>query len=371
MSFFLELDNQMETFSPLSGVFYDRVAENLLRVLKETGKERPLLVLDAQVFDDEPSQEIINALKDLEYATYTGYPMPVSLEEVKSGTAQYMQNNCDSLIAIGGGSTIDLAKLIGLLACNNHPWSEFFYNPQAGRRIPLLFAVPSSFGGSESSTEAFAIDFSGPLVRAISRDYFVPTFVAYDWRYITTLPKKVVVANLLAMLLSLVELYLRGKDVEELMLRLGVMSKEVLDENQDYYPELQSFSLDIGKRYRTSGYGFLSGLAQSITAYTEIPCNQVKAMFLNSYLRYELGHAELAALATLLNWPSDMDLLHDIDRAVRGSGIQDDFDRVKSVIQEKEMEIAGQGSLSVEGDEDFKGISPNALRQLMKEVLDY
>ena len=368
---FLELDNQMETFSPLSGIFLERPAENILKVLSETEKERPLVVLDAQVFDDEPSQDIINALRDLDYATYTGYPIPVSLDEVKEGATHYLQHNCDSLIAIGGGSTIDLAKLIGLLACNNHPWSEFFYNPQAGRHIPLLFAVPTSFGGSESSTEAFTVDFSGPLVRDISREYFVPAFVAYDWRYITTLPKKVVVANLLAMLLSLVELYLRGEDIEEMLIRLGVLAKEVLDENPDYYPDLQRFSLDLGKLYRTSGYSFLSGLSQSITAYTEVPCNQVKAMFMSSYLRYELDHTELKEIATLLNWPGGKELLHDIERAVDGSGIRQDFEGVKSIIAEKELEIAGQGSLSAEGDEDFKGISPNALRQLMKEVLDY
>ncbi|QRN84716.1 iron-containing alcohol dehydrogenase [Clostridia bacterium] len=371
MSFFLDSANQTETVRSLSGVFHDKVVENILQVFKEMGKERPLLVLDDQVFTNETTQEIINALAELEYATFSGYPVPISLDDVKLGTAQYFQNDCDSLIAIGGGSTVDLAKLIGLLACNNHPWSEFFYNPNAGRRIPLLIAVPTSFGGSESSTGAFALDFSGPLVRNISREYFVPAYVAYDWRYLTTLPKKVVVANLLSMLLSLVELYLRGNDVEEMFIRLGVLAKEVLDKNHDYYPDLQNFSLDMGKLYRNSGYGFLSGLSCSIAAFTEVPCNLVKAIFMSSYLRYELGHSELAEIASLLSWPSSQALLQDIDKSVEGSGIREELEQVKGIIAKKEMVIALQSVQSEQGEEDFKGISSSTVRQLMKEVLEY
>lgn len=370
MSFFLDSASQTPMCRPLSGVFYDKVVENIRQVFKETGKKRPLLVLDDQVFTNDTTQGIINALVDMDYATFSGYPVPISLDDVKMGATQYLQKECDSLIAIGGGSTIDLAKLIGLLACNNHPWSEFFYNPKAGRRIPLLIVIPTSFGGSESSVDAFALDFSGPVVRNITREYFVPAYVAYDWRYLTTLPKKIVVANLLSMLLSLVEQYLRGNDVEEMFIRLGILAKEVLDQNYDYYEELQHFSLDMGKRYQSNGYGFLSALSRSIAAYTELPCNFVKAIFMSSYLRYELGHNELNEIASLLSWPSGQKLLHDMDRSVDGSGIREEVDRVKSLIAESELEIAGQSVLSVQGKEDFKGISSNELRQLMKEVLE-
>ncbi len=371
MSLFLDQEDELERFQPLSGVFDSETARRVQQILQETGKNKPLLVLDAQVFEDDPTQDVLEVLVDYDYVTYTGYALPISLEEVKEGAREFLQHDCDCLLAIGGGSTMDLAKLIGLVAYNNHPWSEFFYNPAAGRRIPLLVAVPTSFGGSESSTEAFVLDFSGPLVRDISRDYFVPAFICYDERYIATLPKVVVVANLLTMFLHLLELYIKGKDVEELLIRLGLLGREVLEEQEDAYAELQKLSFDVGKKYRTSGYGFLSGLSQSICAYTELPVNLVKAAFLPLYLRYELSMAELENISALMKWPSAKALLTDMERAIVGSGIQGELDRVKSLVEEQDVLLAHQGALTVEGERDLKGITPQALRQLIKEVFDY
>lgn len=81
------------------------------------------------------------------------HPNPIE-EDVELGTAAYKANNCDAIVALGGGSPIDVAKVIKFMATHDGPLAQ--YEDRLGgdalivNPMPPVYAIPTTAGtGSE------------------------------------------------------------------------------------------------------------------------------------------------------------------------------------------------------------------------------
>jgi len=89
------------------------------------------------------------------------HPNPVE-EDVEKGTAVYKNTHCDSIIAFGGGSPMDAAKAIKIMATNKSPLAQYD-DAKGGDRLitetmPRLYAIPTTAGtGSEVGRSAVII----------------------------------------------------------------------------------------------------------------------------------------------------------------------------------------------------------------------
>ena len=89
------------------------------------------------------------------------HPNPIE-EDVTKGTAVYKDTQCDSIIAFGGGSPMDAAKAIKIMATNKAPLAQYD-DAKGGDRLitepmPLLYAIPTTAGtGSEVGRSAVII----------------------------------------------------------------------------------------------------------------------------------------------------------------------------------------------------------------------
>lgn len=125
---------------------------------KGLGIRRPLLVTDGGVAAAGIADE---ALRHLEGAVFFDgvYPNP-DVELVGRASALYREEGCDGLVALGGGSSIDTAKGIGVEVVHGGSIAEYEYGrtPMTGR-IPPLVAVPTTAGtGSEVTLWAVIAD---------------------------------------------------------------------------------------------------------------------------------------------------------------------------------------------------------------------
>src|SRR5690348_7539378 len=141
-----------------------------LGAIRELGKEasllgmrRPLLVTDAGVKAAGLLDTALEALRssDVEPVVFDKVRAnpPVSL--VDEGAVEYRSQGCDGLVAIGGGSSMDTAKGIGVVAAHDHGSIvdyEWGHEPIASR-IPPMIAVPTTAGtGSEVTLWAVITD---------------------------------------------------------------------------------------------------------------------------------------------------------------------------------------------------------------------
>ena len=125
---------------------------------KGLGIRKPFLVTDRGVAAAGIADE---ALKHLEGAAVFDrvYPNP-DVELVGRASALYREEGCDGLVALGGGSSIDTAKGVGVEVAHGGSISDYEYGRTAiSRRIPPLVAVPTTAGtGSEVTLWAVIAD---------------------------------------------------------------------------------------------------------------------------------------------------------------------------------------------------------------------
>jgi choline dehydrogenase len=127
-------------------------------LVKELGVEHPFLVTDAGVVSAGLADE---ALKHLEDAfVFDGVRPNPDVELVGRASALYREAGCDGLVALGGGSSMDTAKSVGVEIANGGSIAEYEYGKAPiTRRIPPLVAVPTTAGtGSEVTLWAVIAD---------------------------------------------------------------------------------------------------------------------------------------------------------------------------------------------------------------------
>src|ERR1700756_3203203 len=140
-----------------------------LGAIKELGTEasllrmrRPLLVTDAGVKAAGLLDTALEALRgsDVEPVVFDRVKANPPVELVDAGAAEYRAQGCDGLVAIGGGSSMDTAKGIGVVAAHDGSILDFEWgHDPIANRIPPMIAVPTTAGtGSEVTLWAVITD---------------------------------------------------------------------------------------------------------------------------------------------------------------------------------------------------------------------
>lgn len=127
-------------------------------LVRELGVERPFLVTDAGVAAAGLADA---ALRHLDGAVlFDGVYANPDVELVGRARAVYEREGCDGLVALGGGSSMDTAKAVGVEVAHGGSILEYEYGGSPlTRRIPPLVAVPTTAGtGSEVTLWAVITD---------------------------------------------------------------------------------------------------------------------------------------------------------------------------------------------------------------------
>jgi 4-hydroxybutyrate dehydrogenase len=126
------------------------------------GIRKPLLVTDAGVRAAGLLDRAVAALDGLPHAVFDATPSNPNEAAVRLAVTTYLQNGCDGLVAIGGGSSIDLAKGVAIAATHDGPLKTYATieggSPKISERVAPLIAVPTTAGtGSEVARGAIVI----------------------------------------------------------------------------------------------------------------------------------------------------------------------------------------------------------------------
>ena len=129
---------------------------------ERTGMRRPLLVTDAGVRAAGLIDKAIAALGDLPHAVFDQTPSNPTEAAVRAAVALCKAQACDGLIAVGGGSSIDLAKGVAIAATHEGPLQSYATieggSPKISDKVLPLIAVPTTAGtGSEVARGAILI----------------------------------------------------------------------------------------------------------------------------------------------------------------------------------------------------------------------
>ena len=126
------------------------------------GIRRPLLVTDAGVRAAGVLAQAEQALQGLPFAVFDGTPSNPTEAAVRAAKDVFLQHRCDGLIAVGGGSSIDLAKGLAIAATHEGPLTRYATieggSGLISEKVLPLIAVPTTAGtGSEVARGAILI----------------------------------------------------------------------------------------------------------------------------------------------------------------------------------------------------------------------
>lgn len=160
-------------------------------ILKDLGCKKLFMVIDSSfpllnirnIIDDLPVEEKVK------YSAFTPNPL---YEQVCKGLNLLKSSHCDSILAVGGGSAIDVAKCIKLAALANDG-SYALIPPLVSQRatidrnyIPFI-AVPTTAGTGSESTHNAVMYYKG-IKQTVTNDCVLPNYAVLEPMVLKSLP---------------------------------------------------------------------------------------------------------------------------------------------------------------------------------------
>lgn len=224
----------------------------------------------------------------------------------------------DCVVAVGGGSTLDLAKAAAAMVTNRRGDSVVDYLEGVGRGwtiteppLPLL-AMPTTAGtGSEATKNAVISSYDPPFKKSLRSDRMVPRIVLIDPELTVSVPRETTAYTGLDALTQLFESYLtrRAAAIPQALCRQGLplawqaLPRVVRDgSDREAREAMAHAALLSGLALANSGLGLAHGVAAALGVHYRVPHGLACAVMLPAALRVNrnVREAELAELSQLL-----------------------------------------------------------------------
>lgn len=200
-----------EYHNPVKILSGEAALENIPYELHALEAKAPLLLSDNGLVAVGAVETVVKAMAPVTpKATFTQIPPDSSVKVVNEIAEFYVNQGCNSILAIGGGSVIDTAKGVRMVLSQGATDIEALMGCEvltAGRHIPFI-AVPTTAGTGSEATPVAVI--SNPL-RKVKQEYIsahlLPDVAVLDLRMTMTLPPKVSASTGLDALCHAIEAY--------------------------------------------------------------------------------------------------------------------------------------------------------------------
>jgi len=209
-------------------------AAALCKSIARSGLKRLLVVTDKPLVELGIVERALAGLEDagVEIVIYDGVIPDPTFQIVSEGVAVYRAQHCDSILAIGGGSSIDAAKIIGLEVSHGGDPRDYIGFGKVKDPIPPLYAIPTTSGtGSEATMGAVISDSETHEKGVISGSTLLPIAACLDPALLTGLPPHITAATGMDALTHAIEAYIgvwdRGDAKDKGSLATGMIFQQL------------------------------------------------------------------------------------------------------------------------------------------------
>ncbi len=306
-------------------------AQRLARSVGDFGHRRILVVTDAMIVRLKLLAPIVEALAagGSEVVVFDEVTPDAPIPIVERGLALMRARRCDAVLAVGGGSVMDAAKVIALAAANRKsPRALAGYFRGLHGPVPI-YAVPTTAGtGSEVTVAAVISDPEAQRKLVVADTRIVPDMAALDPTLMTGLPPAVTAATGMDALTHAVEAYVSQwatPATDRLALAAVGMIFEHLPQAYAHGDDLHArermalASTYAGMAFTRANVGNVHAIAHQLGGLYHTPHGLANAIMLPPVLRYSLDATapRLAALARRIGAAADDDPADDTTLAQR------------------------------------------------------
>lgn len=198
-----------------------------------------------------------------------------TIENVLDASKVYIENNCECIIGFGGGSPIDLSKAVGArLAYPNKDFKKLLGTLKVLRKIPTLFAIPTTAGsGSEVTVASVITDDKTHQKYPMNSFSLIPRYAVLDPKVTYTLPKNFTSTTGMDALTHAVEAYIGNSTTKETkkysLEAIRLIFDNILDAYNDGYNEearrnMLHASYYAGLAFTKSYVGYVHAIAHTL-----------------------------------------------------------------------------------------------------------
>jgi alcohol dehydrogenase class IV len=285
-----------------------------LGALVQTAGRRALVVwgsrtLASHALGGELRDCLAASVEVVEAATITREPEVEDVDRLVGELRERGAAAGDVLVAIGGGSAIDLAKAAAALVPQSGGGSVRDYLEGVGRGLSLIerplpmVAVPTTAGtGSEATKNAVISSFDPPFKKSLRSNQMLPAAVLVDPELTTTAPRSVTLHSGMDAITQLIESYIscRARPIPQALsragLRVAVPALRMLAQEPDDRAAREAMAhaaLLSGIALANSGLGVAHGVAAALGVVARVPHGLACAVVLPVALRVNRAHAEV------------------------------------------------------------------------------
>ncbi|MFV8828937.1 iron-containing alcohol dehydrogenase [Alkalihalobacterium sp. APHAB7] len=297
-------------------IFYGR--ESLKTVGKETKirGSQALIISDQMMANLGYVNECIQYLQDegISYSTYLEVNTEPTNTYVEEALELSKRENCDVVIALGGGSCIDTAKAVAVLATNGGDIGEYIGNNKIATEKPLpLIAIPTTAGtGSEATDVTVITNTKTDVKMMIKQMAFLPEVAIVDPLLTVSSPKHVTAATGVDALSHAVEAFISQR-AHPFTDHLALSAIKLIFENirQAYAigedvvarENMALAALQAGVAFSNASVCLVHGMSRPMGALFHVPHGVSNAMLLPAVLEFSKGECidRLAEMAVVIN----------------------------------------------------------------------
>lgn len=229
----------------------------------------------------------------LAYTTYSVVGEP-TLDTVRKGASDAIENGCDVVVAFGGGAVIDTGKAIAMLMTNGGDPLEYIEVIGAGKGISRpsapIIAIPTTAGtGSEVTRNAVLLCPEHRVKASIRSHFMLPTVALVDPELTRSMPSHITAYTGLDALTQLIEPYTstRANPITDPLCREGMSRaarslKRACEKPDDLESreDMAIASLFSGMALANAGLGAVHGFAAAIGGMFQAPHGAICARLL-------------------------------------------------------------------------------------------
>ena len=308
---------------------------------KNFGITKILLVSDEGVIKAGWTAKVIHILQNagLSYEIYSKVsPNPRDFECME-GAEYYHFNKCDGIVAVGGGSVIDCAKGIGIVASNNRNILEFEGVDMVTNPMPPLICIPTT-GGTSADVSQFAIiaDTKEKVKIAVISKAVVPDVALIDPSTLTTMDSYLTACTGIDAFVHAIEAFVSNasspitdlhalKAIELIYnnLHLSIIEPESIE----YRTQVMLGSLEAGLAFSNASLGLVHAMAHSIGGLLDFPHGECNALLLPHIIKYNYDEEpeRFNKIAQIMNLP-----LNGLKSSEKALAIFDHIQNFKSTV---------------------------------------
>ena len=331
--------------------------------IKSKGLNKVLIVTDKGLMGlhllDSLFEELDKA--GVEYVVYDGTQPNPSIENIEDARALYVDNNCQGVIAFGGGSPMDCAKAAAARVTN----PKISVRKMRGvlklhHKLPPFFAVPTTAGtGSETTLAAVVTDTATHEKNAINDIRLKPRFAVLDPELTVGLPPHITSTTGMDALTHAVEAYIGKSNVKSTEAYAEKATKMIFENIEKAYTngkdieardQMLKASFYAGQAFTRAYVGYVHAIAHNLGGQYGVPHGLANAIILPYVLEYygESAHkrlAKLAEIAGVKTTGSDKEKAEAFIEAIKtlnkNMNIPDGFD----MVQEKDIPVIVERAL--------------------------